>query len=285
MKWIDGVESVTCYIREYDLLAVLPFSSLHSFSYVGSKRQYLLTDGVDENTSNKVAAIDNDVCNPSIPSCHLFVDHIEEPTFNLENFKLTEAVDLSSALNELLQSDNTIALASGFDHVLLVFNYMPHGSLASFLHARGHESVINWPTRLNIIVGITKGLVFFNSQESIVHGNLTSRNVLLDEQKNPAIAYVGLSRLMTNAANTNVVATTGTLGYRAPEHSKLKKANPKTNVYSRSVIILELFTGKSPSKATDGLDLPQWVASIFKNKWTNEVFDLKLNGGSRKCWW
>ncbi|KAI3811850.1 hypothetical protein L1987_21582 [Smallanthus sonchifolius] len=161
---------------------------------------------------------------------------------------------------------------------LLVFDYMPHGSLASFLHARGPESVINWPTRLNIIVGITKGLVFLHNQENIVHGNLTSSNVLLDEQKNPAIADVGLSRLMTNAANTNVIATAGTLGYRAPELSKLKNANPKTDVYSLGVIMLELLTGKSPSEATDGLDLPQWVASIVKEEWTNEVFDLELMG-------
>ncbi|XP_071686433.1 uncharacterized protein [Rutidosis leptorrhynchoides] len=159
---------------------------------------------------------------------------------------------------------------------LLVFDYMPHGSLASFLHARGPENVINWTTRLNIILGITKGLVFLHSQESLVHGNLTSSNVLLDEQKNPAIADVGLSRLMTNAANTNVVATAGTLGYRAPELSKLKNANTKTDVYSLGVIILELLTGKSPSEATDGLDLPQWVASIVKEEWTNEVFDLEL---------
>nr|XP_043612314.1 probably inactive leucine-rich repeat receptor-like protein kinase IMK2 [Erigeron canadensis] len=161
---------------------------------------------------------------------------------------------------------------------LLVFDYMPHGSLASFLHARGPKSVINWSARLNIIVGITKGLVFLHSQENIIHGNLTSSNVLLDEQKNPAIADVGLSRLMTNAANTNVVATAGTLGYRAPELSKLKNANTKTDIYSLGVIMLELLTGKSPSEATDGLDLPQWVASIVKEEWTNEVFDLELMG-------
>ncbi|KAI7730587.1 hypothetical protein M8C21_021471, partial [Ambrosia artemisiifolia] len=161
---------------------------------------------------------------------------------------------------------------------LLVFDYMPQGSLASFLHARGPESLINWPTRLNIIVGITKGLVFLHSQENMVHGNLTSSNVLLDEQKNPAIADVGLSKLMTNAANTNVIATAGTLGYRAPELSKLKNANTKTDIYSLGVIMLELLTGKSPSEATDGLDLPQWVASIVKEEWTNEVFDLELMG-------
>ncbi|XP_009776315.1 probably inactive leucine-rich repeat receptor-like protein kinase IMK2 [Nicotiana sylvestris] len=159
---------------------------------------------------------------------------------------------------------------------LLVYDYMSNGSLSSFLHARGPETTIDWPTRMRIAIGITKGICFLHSKENIIHGNLTSSNILLDEQNNPTIADVGLSRLMTSAGNTNVIATAGTLGYRAPELSKIKNASTKTDVYSVGVIILELLTGKSPSGATDGLDLPQWVASIVKEEWTNEVFDVEL---------
>lgn len=160
---------------------------------------------------------------------------------------------------------------------LLVFDYMPNGSLASFLHARGPETIVNWPTRMNIAMGITRGLCYLHNDENIIHGNLTSSNVLLDEQKNPKISDVGLSRLMTSAANANVIATAGTQGYRAPELSKLKNANTKTDIYSLGVIILELLTGKSPGEpTTDGVDLPQWVASIVKEEWTNEVFDVEL---------
>ncbi|KAK4342681.1 hypothetical protein RND71_038497 [Anisodus tanguticus] len=159
---------------------------------------------------------------------------------------------------------------------LLVYDYMPNGSLSSFLHARGPETTIDWPTRMRIAIGITKGICFLHTKENIIHGNLTSSNILLGEQNNPTIADVGLSRLMTTAGNTNVIATEGTLGYRAPELSKIKNASTKTDVYSLGVIILELLTGKSPSEATDGLDLPQWVASIVKEEWTNEVFDVEL---------
>ncbi|KAJ8533109.1 hypothetical protein K7X08_015998 [Anisodus acutangulus] len=159
---------------------------------------------------------------------------------------------------------------------LLVYDYMPNGSLSSFLHARGPETTIDWPTRMRIAIGITKGICFLHTKENIIHGNLTSSNILLGEQNNPTIADVGLSRLMTTAGNTNVIATEGTLGYRAPELSKIKNASTKTDVYSLGVIILELLTGKSPSEVTDGLDLPQWVASIVKEEWTNEVFDVEL---------
>ncbi|KAL3521265.1 hypothetical protein ACH5RR_019414 [Cinchona calisaya] len=159
---------------------------------------------------------------------------------------------------------------------LLVFDYMPKGSLATFLHARGPDMPIDWETRMKITQGITRGLLYLHTQANIIHGNLTSSNVLLDENANAKISDYGLSRLMTPAANVNVIATAGALGYRAPELSKLKKGNTKTDVYSLGVIMLELLTGKSPGEAMDGVDLPHWVASIVKEEWTNEVFDLEL---------
>ncbi|KAJ6750404.1 hypothetical protein OIU85_000983 [Salix viminalis] len=159
---------------------------------------------------------------------------------------------------------------------LLVFDYMHKGSLASYLHARGPETTVNWPTRMNIAIGVARGLNHLHTQENIIHGNLTSSNILLDERANAHIADFGLSRLMTAAANTNVIATAGTLGYCAPELAKLKNANTKTDVYSLGVIILELLTGKSPGEPMNGMDLPQWVASIVQEEWTNEVFDLEI---------
>lgn len=142
--------------------------------------------------------------------------------------------------------------------------------------ARGPETPIDWPTRMKIIKGMTRGLLHLHSNENIIHGNLTSSNVLLDDNTNAKISDFGLSRLMTAAANVNVIATAGALGYRAPELSKLRKANTKTDVYSLGVTILELLTGKSPGEPLNGVDLPQWVASIVKEEWTNEVFDLEL---------
>ncbi|KAL5209807.1 hypothetical protein ABZP36_005430 [Zizania latifolia] len=159
---------------------------------------------------------------------------------------------------------------------LLVFDFMNKGSLASFLHARAPDSPVKWPTRMNIAVGVARGLHHLHGEANIVHGNLTSRNILLDESNNAKIDDSGLSCLMTAAANSNVIAAAGALGYRAPELSKLKKANTKTDIYSLGMIMLELLTGKSPGDTTNGLDLPQWVASVVEEEWTNEVFDLEL---------
>ena len=142
--------------------------------------------------------------------------------------------------------------------------------------ARAPNTPVDWATRMTIAKGTARGLAYLHDDMSIVHGNLTASNVLLNEQQSPKISDFGLSRLMTTAANSNVLAAAGALGYRAPELSKLKKASAKTDVYSLGVIILELLTGKSPAESTNGMDLPQWVASIVKEEWTSEVFDLEL---------
>ncbi|CAO2820167.1 unnamed protein product [Amaranthus hypochondriacus] len=159
---------------------------------------------------------------------------------------------------------------------LLVSDYLSKGSLSTFLHSRGPETVIDWPTRMKIAIGITRGLNHIHSQENLTHGNLTSSDVYLDEQNNPRISDYGIHRLMTDTANSNVITTDSSGGYRAPEFTKTKKANTKTDIYSLGVIILELLTGKSPKEDQDGPDLPQWVASTVKEEWTNEVFDLEL---------
>lgn len=142
------------------------------------------------------------------------------------------------------------------------------------LAARGPETSIDWLTRMRIAIGVARGLNHLHTQENMVHGNLSSSNVLLDEQANARIADYGLSRLMTSSATT-VVAIAGTVGYTAPELAKTKKPTNKTDVYSLGVVMLELLTRKSPSEGTHSEDLTQWVVSIVK-EWTNEVFDPEL---------
>ncbi|KAK8600045.1 hypothetical protein V6N13_060155 [Hibiscus sabdariffa] len=122
----------------------------------------------------------------------------EKTTKGLREFE-TEAAALGK-----IRHRNLLALRAYYlgpkGEKLLVFDYMPKGSLASFLHARGPEIVIDWPTRMKIAIGVTRGLNYLHTQENMIHGNLTSSNILLDEQNNGHIADFGLSRLMTAAA-------------------------------------------------------------------------------------
>ncbi|KAG7027880.1 putative inactive leucine-rich repeat receptor-like protein kinase IMK2, partial [Cucurbita argyrosperma subsp. argyrosperma] len=203
------------------------------------------------------------------------VKRLREKTTKGQNEFETEVAGLGK-----IRHPNLLALTAYYlgpkGEKLLVFEYMPRGSLSSFLHARGPETTVDWATRMKIVIGITQGLNYLHTEENLIHGNLTSSNILLDDQTNARIADFGLPKLMTSAAATNVIATAGTQGYNAPELTKTKKPTAKTDVYSLGVIILELLTGKSPGEAMDGMDLPQWVASKVKEEWTNEVFDLEL---------
>ncbi|KAG6765495.1 hypothetical protein POTOM_029540 [Populus tomentosa] len=136
--------------------------------------------------------------------------------------------------------------------------FLQHSSIKSInSFTRGPDTPIDWKTRmqiaktlvsLEIYIGMTRGLFYLHDNENIIHGNLISSNVLLDEHKNAKIADHGLSRLMTAAAN----------------------------MYTALECILELLTGKSPGEPMNGVDLPPRIASIFKEEWTNEVFDLEL---------
>ncbi|XP_021986523.2 probable leucine-rich repeat receptor-like protein kinase IMK3 [Helianthus annuus] len=156
---------------------------------------------------------------------------------------------------------------------ILVFDYMRKGSRAAFLHAQGPKQRVDWPTRMQITKGVARGLQSLHTHHNIIHGNLTSSNVLLDENINPKISDFGLSRLMTTDEHSHMVSTAYNLGYQAPEVTTLNKANTKADVYSLGMIMLELLTGKSPGEVQD---LPQWVVLTAKKEWTSKVFDHEL---------
>lgn len=150
---------------------------------------------------------------------------------------------------------------------------------------------MDWATRMTIVKGTARGLAYLHEWMSIIHGNLTASNVLLDEQNNPKIAHFGLFRLMTvsndlldeqgnpkivHSGLSRLMTAARALWHGAPKLSKLKKANNKTDMYCLGVIILELLTGKCATDSTNGMDLLQWVTSMVKEEWASEVFDLEL---------
>ncbi|KAJ0744635.1 putative protein kinase RLK-Pelle-LRR-III family [Helianthus annuus] len=137
---------------------------------------------------------------------------------------------------------------------------------------RGSQPQIDWATRMRIAKGVARGLDILHTHHNIIHENLTSHNVLLDEDINPKISEIRMSRLLTADANSKMIATAGTLGYQAPELSELKKPDMKTDVYSLGVIMLELLTRKSPEK----VDLSKQVQMIERGKWVPEVIDIEL---------
>ncbi|KAI5555886.1 hypothetical protein POPTR_019G131500v4 [Populus trichocarpa] len=164
------------------------------------------------------------------------------------------------------------------DEKLLVYDYIPGGSLSTLLHAnRGAgRTPLDWDSRVKIALGTARGISHLHSVggPKFTHGNIKSTNVLLSQDHDGCISDFGLTPLM------NVPATSSrSAGYRAPEVIETRKHTHKSDVYSFGVVLLEMLTGKAPIQSPgrdDMVDLPRWVQSVVREEWTAEVFDVEL---------
>lgn len=161
------------------------------------------------------------------------------------------------------------------DEKLMVYDYMPMGSLSALLHGnRGDgRTPLNWDTRLLVALGAAKGIAYLHSNGSTVsHGNIKSSNILLTKSFEGRVSDFGLAQLAGSTVSPIRVD-----GYRAPEVTDTHRESQKADVYSFGVFLLELLTGKAPTHALEeGVDLPRWVQSTVQEEWSTEVFDMEL---------
>ncbi|KAJ0238985.1 inactive receptor kinase [Hirschfeldia incana] len=162
------------------------------------------------------------------------------------------------------------------DEKLLVFDFMPNGSLSALLHgSRGSgRTPLDWDNRMRIAITAARGLAHLHVSAKLVHGNIKASNILLQPNQDTCVSDYGLNQLFSNSTPPNRLA-----GYHAPEVLETRKVTFKSDVYSFGVLLLELLTGKSPNQASlgeEGIDLPRWVLSVVREEWTAEVFDVEL---------
>ncbi|XP_042418668.1 probable leucine-rich repeat receptor-like protein kinase At1g68400 [Zingiber officinale] len=165
------------------------------------------------------------------------------------------------------------------DEKLLVYEYMPNGSLFFLLHGnRGPgRTALDWTTRMRIAVASARGLAFIHQvsrSPKQTHGNIKSTNILLDKEGNARLADSGLALLGPGGTGSGRAG-----GYRAPEapcDGRRPWASQRADVYAFGVVLLELLTGKPVLDGAATADLPRWVQSVVREEWTAEVFDLEL---------
>ncbi|XP_062168485.1 LRR receptor-like serine/threonine-protein kinase FEI 2 [Alnus glutinosa] len=164
---------------------------------------------------------------------------------------------------------------------LLIYDYMAMGSLDDFLHEHGpEERSLNWGARLRVALGSARGIAYLHHDccPKIVHRDIKSSNILLDENLEPRVSDFGLAKLLVDedAHVTTVVA--GTFGYLAPEYLQSGRATEKSDVYSFGVLLLELVTGKrptDPSFVKRGLNVVGWMNMLLKQNQLEEVVDKR----------
>ncbi|XP_022891944.1 probable inactive receptor kinase At4g23740 [Olea europaea var. sylvestris] len=165
------------------------------------------------------------------------------------------------------------------DEKLMVYDYYGAGSVSSMLHGQFGKSKIclDWETRLRIAVGAARGIAHIHTQlgQNLVHGNVKTSNIFLTAQGYGCVSDVGLATLVS----TTSVLHSRSSGYRAPEVTDTKKLSQASDVYSFGVVLLKLLTGKPTILSEDNEkanQLVMWVASIVREKWSAELFDIEL---------
>lgn len=172
---------------------------------------------------------------------------------------------------------------------LLVYKYMANGNLYDQLHPLEPEAKgMEWPLRLRIAIGTAKGLAWLHHScnPRIIHRNISSKCILLDENFEPKLSDFGLARLMNPVdthLSTFVNGEFGDLGYVAPEYLRTLVATPKGDVYSFGTVLLELITGERPthvSNAPDGFkgSLVEWITDLSSNSLFQTAIDKSLLG-------
>ncbi|WJX35870.1 Receptor-like protein kinase 7 [Trifolium repens] len=156
------------------------------------------------------------------------------------------------------------------DSSLLVYEYLPNGSLWDRLHTNG-KMELDWETRYEIAVGAAKGLEYLHHgcERPVIHRDVKSSNILLDEFLKPRIADFGLAKIVNaNAIKDSTHIIAGTHGYIAPEYGYTYRVNEKSDVYSFGVVLMELVTGKRPSETEFGenKDIVSWVHGKTRSK-------------------
>ncbi|KAK4787105.1 hypothetical protein SAY86_010938 [Trapa natans] len=167
------------------------------------------------------------------------------------------------------------------DTKLLVYEYMPNGSLGDLLHS-SKGALLDWPTRYRIAVDAAEGLSYLHHDcvPPIVHRDVKSNNILLDAEHGARVADFGVAKVVdsTGKGIKSMSVIAGSCGYIAPEYAYTLRVNEKSDIYSFGVVLLELVTRRLPVDPDFGeKDLVRWVCVTLDQRGVNHVIDPKLD--------
>ncbi|RID45018.1 hypothetical protein BRARA_I01776 [Brassica rapa] len=166
-------------------------------------------------------------------------------------------------------------------HRLLIYEYLPNGSLDYALFGGDKTLHLDWSTRFEICMGVARGLAYLYEEASvrIVHRDVKAGNILLDSNLLPKVSDFRLARLYDDKKTHISTRVAGTIGYLAPEYAMRGHLTEKTDVYAFGIVALELVSGRKNSDVNLGNEkkyLLEWAWNLHENSREVELVDHKL---------
>ncbi|KAG2711401.1 hypothetical protein I3760_04G074900 [Carya illinoinensis] len=162
---------------------------------------------------------------------------------------------------------------------LLVYEFIPNGTLAQYLNGQNEEFPPTWDMRLRIAIEVAGALFYLHSAASspIYHRDIKSTNILLDEKYRAKIADFGISRSVAIDQTHLSTLVHGTFGYVDPEYFQSSQFTDKSDVYSFGVVLAELLTGKKAISSTGMRDTKSLATFFVSSMEGNNLFDILDN--------
>ncbi|XP_057451616.1 probable serine/threonine-protein kinase PBL9 isoform X2 [Lotus japonicus] len=171
------------------------------------------------------------------------------------------------------------------EHRLLVYEFMPRGSLENHLFRRGsYFQPLSWSLRVKVALDAAKGLAFLHSAETkVIYRDFKTSNVLLDSNYTAKLSDFGLAKDGPTGDKSHVsTRVMGTYGYAAPEYLATGHLTAKSDVYSFGVVLLEMLSGKKAvdkNRPSGQHNLVEWAKPYLANKRkVFRVLDSRLEG-------